>query len=130
MYPKIINLIYFQVPYRLHAILVHEGQANGGHYWSYIFDSTKKVWRKFNDITVAETTWDEVQRESSGGFRNTCAYCLVYVDAGQGDLFDSLEEEMPRSIQAYVENDNKEFDEEIESWEAKQRKMDTSTDEG
>ena len=120
---------FSKVPYRLHAILVHEGQANGGHYWSYIFDSAKGVWRKFNDVTVTETTWDEVQRESIGGYRNTSAYCLVYVDACRSDLFElnATEEEMPRSIQAYVESDNEMFMKEIEDWDAKQRKMDFTT---
>ena len=35
-----------------------------------------------------------------------------------------MEEEMPRSIQAYVESDNEMFRKEIEEWDAKQRKMD------
>ena len=125
-------LFFGEVPYKLHAILVHEGQANGGHYWSYIFDSSKKVWRKFNDVTVTETTWDEVHRESIGGYRNTSAYCLVYVDAGRSDLFelDAMEEEIPRNIQAYVDSDNELFRKEIEDWEAKQRRMDMATDNG
>jgi len=119
-----------QVPYSLHAILVHEGQANGGHYWSYIFDSAKGIWRKFNDVTVTETTWEEVHRESVGGYRNTSAYCLVYVDASRSDLFelDAMEQEMPRSIQAYVENDNDGFTKEVEEWDAKQRRVDMATE--
>ena len=31
-----------RIPYRLHAVVVHEGQTSGGHYWVYIFDHIKK----------------------------------------------------------------------------------------
>eukprot|EP00795_Rhopilema_esculentum_P016432 gene16432-7841_t len=117
-----------QVPYRLHAILVHEGQANGGHYWSYIFDAQKKIWRKFNDVTVSETTWDEVQRESVGGYRNATAYCLVYVDAQRSDLFQVDPVEAGASLgfsnmQRFAASDNENFCREIEEWDAKQRKV-------
>ena len=37
---------------------------------------------------------------------------------------------MPRSMQTYVQSDNEVFDKEVEEWEAKQRRMDTATDEG
>ena len=123
------------MPYRLHAILVHEGQANGGHYWSYIFDAQKKIWRKFNDVTVSETTWDEVQRESVGGYRNATAYCLVYVDAQRSDLFqvDSVEAGASpgfSNIQRFVASDNEDFCREIEEWDAKQRKVETAKEKG
>ncbi|KAG0710107.1 Ubiquitin carboxyl-terminal hydrolase 25 [Chionoecetes opilio] len=41
-----------QVPYRLHAAVVHEGQASGGHYWVYIQDPVTGGWMKFNDIQL------------------------------------------------------------------------------
>ena len=40
-----------------------------------------KVWLKFNDVSVSEVTWSEVQRESVGDCQsNTSAYCLVYLN--------------------------------------------------
>lgn len=40
----------------------------------------EEVWLKFNDVSVSEVGWDEVQRESLGGGQsNTSAYCLIYV---------------------------------------------------
>lgn len=40
----------------------------------------EEVWLKFNDVSVSEVGWDEVQRESlGGGQNNTSAYCLIYV---------------------------------------------------
>lgn len=69
-----------QVPYRLHAVLVHEGQANAGHYWAYIYSSQHRCWMKYNDISVTESSWEELMRDSFGGYRNTSAYCLMYVN--------------------------------------------------
>lgn len=69
-----------QVPYRLHAVLVHEGQANAGHYWAYIYDPRQHCWMKYNDITVTKSSWEELIRDSFGGYRNASAYCLMYID--------------------------------------------------
>jgi uncharacterized UBP type Zn finger protein len=27
-----------EVPYDLHAIIIHDGSANSGHYYAYIYD--------------------------------------------------------------------------------------------
>ncbi|KAK3346802.1 ubiquitin carboxyl-terminal hydrolase-like protein [Lasiosphaeria hispida] len=41
-------------PYRLHAVVCHAGAtASAGHYWVWIRDFEKDVWRKFNDTTVS-----------------------------------------------------------------------------
>ena len=39
----------------------------------------EEVWLKFNDVSVSEVKWEEVERESYGGKQNTSAYCLVYI---------------------------------------------------
>lgn len=69
----------FQCPYYLHAVLVHEGQAASGHYWAYIYDKNKQ-WLKYNDITVSDASWEELVKESVGGYHNASAYCLMYID--------------------------------------------------
>lgn len=69
-----------QVPYRLHAVLVHEGQANAGHYWAYIYDPHQRCWMKYNDIAVTKSSWEELVRDSFGGYRNASAYCLMYIN--------------------------------------------------
>uniref|UniRef100_A0A671T2D3 Ubiquitin carboxyl-terminal hydrolase n=1 Tax=Sinocyclocheilus anshuiensis TaxID=1608454 RepID=A0A671T2D3_9TELE len=68
-----------QVSYRLHAVLVHEGQASAGHYWAYIYDHANKRWLKYNDVMVTESTWEELVRDSYGGMTNASAYCLMYI---------------------------------------------------
>ncbi|XP_049565685.1 ubiquitin carboxyl-terminal hydrolase 25 isoform X2 [Orcinus orca] len=82
---RTIELMYsdksmIQVPYRLHAVLVHEGQANAGHYWAYIFDHRENRWMKYNDIAVTKSSWEELVRDSFGGYRNASAYCLMYIN--------------------------------------------------
>lgn len=86
--------MFLQVPYRLHAVLVHEGQANAGHYWAYIYDPHQRCWMKYNDISVTKSSWEELVRDSFGGYRNASAYCLMYINdkkpfltEGKNELF-------------------------------------------
>ncbi|KAK4154310.1 hypothetical protein C8A00DRAFT_42900 [Chaetomidium leptoderma] len=42
------------VAYRLHAVVCHAGAtASAGHYWVWIHDFERDVWRKYNDTTVS-----------------------------------------------------------------------------
>ena len=75
-----------RLEYRLHAVMVHEGSVNSGHYWAYVYDHKRRVWLKCNDNTVNEATWDELQKESVGGKSNASAYSLVYLDASKADF--------------------------------------------
>lgn len=87
----------FQVPYRLHAVLVHEGQANAGHYWAYIYDPHQRCWMKYNDISVTKSSWEELVRDSFGGYRNASAYCLMYINDKKPFLIEGTHR--PRSSQ-------------------------------
>ncbi|CAH2320141.1 ubiquitin carboxyl-terminal hydrolase 28 isoform X7 [Pelobates cultripes] len=120
-----IDPLLSQVPYRLHAVLVHEGQANAGHYWAYIYNHSRGCWLKCNDVAVSETTWEEVKRDSYGGMKNASAYCLMYINdklpyliAGNesGHLVDNIESLPPR-LKCYVKEDNQRFEQEVEEWE-------------
>ncbi|XP_063292551.1 ubiquitin carboxyl-terminal hydrolase 28 isoform X3 [Pelobates fuscus] len=120
-----IDPLLSQVPYRLHAVLVHEGQANAGHYWAYIYNHSRGCWLKCNDVAVSETTWEEVKRDSYGGMKNASAYCLMYINdklpyliAGNesGHLMDNIESLPPR-LKCYVKEDNQRFEQEVEEWE-------------
>jgi len=74
-----------QYKYGLHAVLVHEGQALSGHYWSYVYNVQNRLWVKFNDIRVTESSWEEVVRESEGGLGTASAYCLIYLQFSQSN---------------------------------------------
>ncbi|XP_009960018.1 PREDICTED: LOW QUALITY PROTEIN: ubiquitin carboxyl-terminal hydrolase 25-like, partial [Leptosomus discolor] len=119
------------VPYRLHAVLVHEGQANAGHYWAYIYDHHQNRWMKYNDISVTKSTWEELERDSFGGyfFLNASAYCLMYInDKEQYLIQEEFNKEtgqvlvgmdtLPSDLRDYVKEDNKRFEKELEDWDA------------
>ncbi|KAJ8316491.1 hypothetical protein KUTeg_006505 [Tegillarca granosa] len=104
--------------------LVHEGQAASGHYWAYIYDKNKH-WLKYNDITVSEASWEELVKESVGGYHNASAYCLMYIDKSRLIEKESDEEEhhidsLPDDLKIAVLEDNKKFAHEIEEWDREQ----------
>jgi len=129
--------------YCLHAVMVHEGGVESGHYWAYVRDHKRKVWLKFNDNTVNEASWEELVKESFGGHSNTSAYSLVYIDAAKPDLLcldikgnaavgetrEDLLEEMglenitsylPEELVEFILADNKAFEDEVEEWDKAQ----------
>ncbi|XP_019713291.1 ubiquitin carboxyl-terminal hydrolase 25 isoform X6 [Hippocampus comes] len=133
---RTVELMYsdksmMQVPYRLHAVLVHEGQANAGHYWAYIYDPHQRCWMKYNDISVTKSSWEELVRDSFGGYRNASAYCLMYIndkkpflieedfDKETGQILSGMDK-LPPDLKQYVKEDNELFDKEIEEWNALQ----------
>ncbi|NXY49363.1 UBP28 hydrolase, partial [Ceuthmochares aereus] len=121
-----------QVPYHLHAVLVHEGQANAGHYWAYIYDQPRQRWLKYNDISVTESSWEELERDSFGGFRNASAYCLMYIhnktsccatdkdDVSEAGQFQKEVEALPLELRRYIQEDNWQLEQEAEEWEEEQ----------
>ncbi|NWS74749.1 UBP28 hydrolase, partial [Crotophaga sulcirostris] len=121
-----------QVPYHLHAVLVHEGQANAGHYWAYIYDQPRQRWLKYNDISVTESSWEELERDSFGGFRNASAYCLMYIrdkgshcaadkdDDSEVGQFQKEVEALPVELRHYIQEDNWRLEQEAEEWEQEQ----------
>lgn len=120
-----------QVPYRLHAVLVHEGQASAGHYWAYIYNQPRQIWLKYNDISVTESSWEELERDSYGGLRNVSAYCLMYINDNlphfSAEASSSESEETAGEVEAlsvelrqYIQEDNWRFQQEVEEWEEEQ----------
>lgn len=84
--------------YHLHGVLVHSGDLNGGHYFSFIRPEKNGKWYKFDDDRVVPATEYEVMDENFGGGpveqlppgapkshmikqwkRLTNAYMLVYI---------------------------------------------------
>ncbi|XP_021552249.1 ubiquitin carboxyl-terminal hydrolase 28 isoform X4 [Neomonachus schauinslandi] len=120
-----------QVPYRLHAVLVHEGQANAGHYWAYIYNQPRQVWLKYNDISVTESSWEELERDSYGGLRNVSAYCLMYINdqlphfnaevaPSESDQMLGEVDGLSVELKHYIQEDNWRFEQEVEEWEEEQ----------
>lgn len=74
------------LPYRLYAVFIHRGSVNFGHYWIYIFDFTRNIWRKYNDTYVTEVS-DTAEIFGSKDERNPpTPYFLVYVHDEKKDI--------------------------------------------
>lgn len=83
------------IAYRLHAVICHGGGLGGGHYWVWIFDFQKHIWRKYNDERV------EVHNDSAkvlADLNNSHdPYYLAYVRENKVDELVGIPE---RSMQA------------------------------
>jgi hypothetical protein len=67
--------------YALHAVLVHRGGANTGHYYAFVRAnfSDDNTWFKCNDDRVESVDWKAVTEASFGGAGGKdSAYCLIY----------------------------------------------------
>ncbi len=67
----------------MHAICVHEGNADGGHYFNFIKDHKINRWRKFNDKNVSDVSEDEVFESANGGFAARTAFWVIYINREQ-----------------------------------------------
>jgi ubiquitin carboxyl-terminal hydrolase 25/28 len=71
---------YKNLPYRLYAVFVHRGSVSFGHYWIYIYDFNRDIWRKYNDEYVTEVqNLDEIFKNNDPANPPT-PYFLVYIN--------------------------------------------------
>ena len=71
-------------PYSLHSIFVHRGTSSFGHYWIYIYDFDREIWRKYNDSSVTEVQdhneiFNDLEKAQPGGASPPTSVYLVYV---------------------------------------------------
>ncbi|KAI8899811.1 hypothetical protein BC833DRAFT_647586 [Globomyces pollinis-pini] len=67
--------------YMLYGAFFHQGDANFGHYWQFLYDVHQKRWLKFNDSLVTEVPESQVFEDTTGKTYNT--YTLIYIKSGQ-----------------------------------------------
>jgi hypothetical protein len=64
--------------------LVHDGDAESGHYYTFIFDRASNKWWRLNDFQASEETEETVMLESFGGQSHKgskkTAYSLFYIN--------------------------------------------------
>ncbi|KAJ3322272.1 ubiquitin-specific protease ubp2 [Boothiomyces sp. JEL0866] len=70
-----------QEEYHLFGVFIHEGDANFGHYWNYLYDCHYKRWIHYNDSFVTEVTDVQVLANTSG--KTFGAYTLIYIEKTQ-----------------------------------------------
>lgn len=84
---------YQKVGYTLFAIFIHRGEASYGHYWVYIKDLQRNIYRKYNDDSVTEVPALEVLNFAEG---NTATpYYMVFV---KEELKEAYIEPLKREI--------------------------------
>ena len=98
--------------YRLYAVVVHSGKAEGGHYFAFLNVSMENQWVKFNDTIVKPVERRQAVDDNFGGVLEFChlpkiysAYVLVYVRRSMiGELFEPVKsEQVPVELRDYVE---------------------------
>ncbi|KAF3897601.1 Ubiquitin carboxyl-terminal hydrolase [Trichophyton interdigitale] len=84
------------LPYHLYAVFIHHGSVEFGHYYIYIFDFEKKIWRKYNDSEVTEVH-STAEIFSDRNIKNPpTPYFLVYLN-------DGLKERLAKPVCRHVE---------------------------
>ncbi|KAI9743337.1 MAG: ubiquitin-specific protease ubp2 [Claussenomyces sp. TS43310] len=75
--------------YRLQAVFMHRGSSSYGHYWIYIYDFERDIWREYNDEYVSVVhDRKQIFEQTTGG---ATPYYLVYVrDEDKDDLVDAV----------------------------------------
>lgn len=76
--------------YRLHAVICHGGGLGSGHYWVWIYDFEKNVWRSYNDERVeVYADKDKVLNDLNSG---ASPYYVAYVREDQVDRLVGIPE--------------------------------------
>jgi hypothetical protein len=107
---------------------VHDGHAESGHYYTFIYDHITNKWWRYNDFHVVEEEEEKVFLESLGEFQNSSAYCLVYANKNEifnlPENFKKISKNVTHHTQVYekfltskqktdVDQDNKKFEDEV-----------------
>lgn len=78
------------VAYRLHAVICHGGGLGSGHYWVWIYDFDKNVWRSYNDERVeVHADKEKVLHDLNNG---ASPYYVAYVREDQVDRLVKIPE--------------------------------------
>ncbi|KAH3762718.1 5-methyltetrahydropteroyltriglutamate--homocysteine S-methyltransferase [Pelomyxa schiedti] len=106
--------------YELYAILIHRGSALGGHYYAYIKAFDKNKWFEFNDSTVVEISFDDIEKSfgqddddstpSRGGWFSAFksganAYMLMYRRIDPSNQSIPTKEDLSPSLLKQLEED-------------------------
>lgn len=86
--------------YELHAICVHDGGAESGHYFTFIKDHKKNIWFKFNDDKINIVDQDIVSAQSDGGHGYMTAFWVIYMS--KSEIIESNNHDL--NLYKYTEN--------------------------
>ena len=69
--------------------MIHDGLAENGHYYSYIYDRVLKVWWKLDDHRVSQVEEETVMKEAFGGEGYKSACNLFYISAHVSQIIEN-----------------------------------------
>jgi hypothetical protein len=111
--------------YELYSVLIHAGNANGGHYYAYIKNFADGKWYEFNDTNVTAITEEKVKSMAGGDDSprhkaygvSTNAYMLMYrlVDR-KLNLMKVSNDLIPENCLKEVEMENEAFKNAKAAW--------------
>ena len=110
--------------YYLHAVIIHQGFAESGHYYCYVYDRRTTSWWRFNDHTVSQECEQVVMEEAYGGNdkQGKTAYSLIYINEQIAnmlekvsivDMYKGTEKTLDPQLKKYIQDINHKFDQEI-----------------
>ncbi|KAF2267677.1 cysteine proteinase [Lojkania enalia] len=107
-----INSIFMDCkdqPYRLHSIFMHRGTAAGGHYWIFIHDFQKGIWRKYNDeyVDEVESISDIFEQEARNPATSTG---IVYVQANRADELTEAVRRDPQRVDIVMKDAEEQYE--------------------
>jgi len=106
--------------YQLTGILVHSGStADGGHYYSIIYDYATNKWFKFDDSRISEFNIENLKNECFGedkenqdifSSRSQTAYLLFYTKISEKEniieKLKNMDNIMPQKIKSQIKYEN------------------------
>ena len=92
------------VCYRLHSVFIHRGGATSGHYWIYIYDFERKIWRKYNDGYVTKVDATEIFGRDHL-MPPATPYFLTYIKDGLQDQLISCVHRNPVELPSEIVDD-------------------------
>lgn len=72
--------------------MIHDGLAENGHYYTYLYDRKLKVWWCMNDHLVTQVEEEKVMQEAMGSSKQYKSACnLFYINRHIAQIIDSQE---------------------------------------
>lgn len=116
--PLCLNKTDEEIYYRLIGVIIHKGQAEAGHYVSFVYQKKRQIWLCFDDENVTPISENDVLQEASGYRENSTGYILFYervVKDTETNTFDYITNRMeikkpdviPEDIKKEIEVANK-----------------------
>ena len=88
------------------AVMIHDGNANGGHYYMFIYNENTRLWHRYSDREVTPSSKEEVMQTALGLIKpETNVSCLVY-KSSDIKCDPTVEPNISQKIRNFVRDDD------------------------